>query len=346
MAPPNRRAQKVLKALVSEYLTTGEAVGSRTIARSGEIQLSPATVRNVLSDLEDLGLLAQPHTSAGRVPTPRGLRFFIDSLLKVRSLSQKERENIRSQYELGPADLEDVINRTSKVLSDITQYTGLVLLPSLARQRLHHIEFAPLRGDGRFLCILVTSGGKIENRVVELELEVSDTQMERIHNYLQELLGGLTLEEVRARVMQELGNEKNKYDEMVAAALTLSQAALEEKSEANVIVSGRANLLDSAMGDDELGKMKTLFQALEEKEILIRLLDRAADSEQVQVFLGAETAHSALDEASVVAMPYGPDEHPVGAIAVVGPTRMNYGKVMSVVDFTAGLITELLSDKD
>lgn len=342
----NHRSRKILYAVVSEYLSTGEAVGSRTITRRHGIDLSAATVRNVMADLEELGLLEQPHTSAGRVPTETGLRFFIDSLLKVRSLSPKEKDEIRERYGEG-LDLDELFQRTSRVLSDITHYAGIVLVPNPARQKLRHIEFVPLSG-GRFLCILVTHEGRIENKLVHADFAVALGQLERINNYLNQLLEGLTLEEVRERVLCEIGEVKNRYDAMVSSALRLSQAALERSEPSpGVIVSGQANLLDPAKPaePEELARMRALLRALEEKEVMVRLLDRTLASDRIQVFLGAETALEPLGDSAVVAMPYGPGEQPVGAIAVIGPTRMNYGKVMSVVDFTADLVSEMISSK-
>jgi len=342
----NHRARKILYAIVSEYLHTGEAVGSRTVTRRHGIDLSPATVRNVMADLEEMGLLEQPHTSAGRVPTDSGLRFFIDSLLKVRTLSPKEKEEIRDRY--GSAlDFDELLQRTSRVLSDITHYAGLVLVPNPARQKLRQIEFLPL-SNGRFLCILVTSEGRIENKLVQVDAPIDVGQLERMHNYLNQLLEGLTLDEVRDRVLRELGEEKNRYDAMVAQALRLSHAALERpEASPNVIVSGAPNLLDPAQGaqPENLARMRMLLQALEEKELLVRLLDRTMASDRIQVFLGAETAFDALGDTAMVVAPYGPGERPVGAIAVIGPTRMNYGKVMSVVDFTADLVSEMIGSK-
>ena len=342
----NHRARKILYAIVSEYLHTGEAVGSRTVTRRHGIDLSPATVRNVMADLEEMGLLEQPHTSAGRVPTETGLRFFIDSLLKVRSLSPKEKEEIRERY--GSAlDFDELLQRTSRVLSDITHYAGIVMVPVPGRQTLRQIEFVPLAG-GRFICILVTTDGRIENKLVQIEFPLEPGQLEWIHNYLNQLLEGLTLDEVRVRVLRELGEEKNRYDGMVAAALRLSQAALERTdSTAGVIVSGAPNLIDAGRSaePDSLARMSALLHALEEKELLVRLLDRTLASDRIQVFLGAETSHEALGDSAVVATPYGPGERPVGAIAVIGPTRMNYSKVMSIVDFTADLVTEMIGSK-
>ena len=342
----NHRARKILHAVVSEYLHTGDAVGSRRISRRAAIDLSPATIRNVMADLEELGLLEQPHTSAGRVPTGGGLRFFIDSLLRVRGLSPTEKEQIRGQVGGTPTPIGELMKRTSKVLSEITRYAGIVLVTNADAQRLKHIEFVKLR-EGRFLCILVTTDGRIENKLVEIELEIESAQLESIHHYLGELLGGLTLAEVRTRVLEELGNEKNQYDKLARAALRLSRSALESgPSSPDVIVSGRGNLLESAdIGDDDKkARMRDLLRELEEKELIVRLLDRTLLSERIHVFLGAETEHTVLGDSSVVAVPVGPETAPVGAIAVIGPTRMNYGKVMSVVDFTADVISQLMSE--
>jgi heat-inducible transcriptional repressor len=348
-APPEmtHRARKILHAVVSEYLLSGDAVGSRTVTRRHGIDLSPATVRNVMADLEDMGLLAQPHTSAGRVPTRSGLRFFIDALLKVRSLSPKEKDLIRAQFPAQAQEVDSVMQRASRVLSEITHHAGIVLAPNPSQQKLQHLEFVPLTG-GRYLCILVTSDGHIENKLIETEARVDSERLERIHNYLAELLGGHSLAEVRAKVLAELGEEKNQYDELVASALALSKAALDRPERpAEVVVSGKANLLAAGKAADEveLARMRDLLHTLEEKETLVRLLDRTLESDGIHVVLGAETAVEALGDSSVVAASYGPEDHPLGAIAVIGPTRMNYGKVMSVVDFTADLISEIVQAK-
>jgi len=343
------RARKILQAVVSEYLHGGVAVGSRTVTRKHGIGLSAATVRNVMADLEELGLLEQPHTSAGRIPTPSGLRFFIDSLLTVRGLSVKEKDAIRLQ--LGGVnlnlDLGDVAQRTSRLLAEVTPHAGLVLAPHPASHRFRHVEFVPL-SENKFLCILVATEGHIENRLIQLDVEVDSSQLERVHRYLSELLQGLTLDEMRARVVAELGEEKNRYDNMVSAALRLSKAALDQPDGgAEVVVSGHANLVESARTADDLdlARMRVLLQALEDKEVLVRLLDKARSGHGIQVFLGADSTHEALGEASVVGAPYGPDDHPLGAIAVIGPMRMNYGRVMAIVDFTADLVSALMAGR-
>ncbi len=348
MSDLNLRARKILQAVVAEYLQTGEAVGSRTITRRHGIELSAATVRNVMADLEEMGLLDQPHTSAGRLPTEAGLRFYVDSLLKLRSLSPKEKAAIQERFSGEAGDLDDIMTSTSRLLSEITAHAGLVLTPLPERQRFEHIEFVPLKNN-QVIAVLVTTGGAIENKLFELPSPLPERQLERIHNYLNQLLSGLTLDEIRQRVTTEMGVEKNQYDDMVSAALRLGQAAFADPPQsANVIVSGQANLLDAIGAQDHahIERMRGLFQALEDKQMLIRLLDKAVGGQGIQVFLGAETAADALGDSSIVATSYGPEGRPLGAIAVVGPKRMNYGKIMSVVDFTATLVTRLLHGGD
>jgi heat-inducible transcriptional repressor len=334
----SRRARKILHAVVTEYLQGGDAVGSRTVTRRHDLGLSAATVRNVMADLEELGLLEQRHTSAGRVPTPSGLRFFIDSLLKVRGLSVREKEEIRERVS-APTPTE-VVQRASRLLSDLTQHASVIVTPDPDHLRLAQIEFVPLR-DGKLIAVLVTADGRIENRLIIDD--VDPRRLEPIHNYLNELLSGMTLDEVRERVIRELGEDKNRYDESIAAALRLGRAVFLERPEraADVVVSGQANLLDDTVAQDRL---RELLRTLEDKETLIRLLDRTRQAAGLQVFLGAETALSALASSSVIAVSYGPEEQPIGALGVIGPMRMNYGKVMAVVDVTAEAVTQLLAE--
>jgi heat-inducible transcriptional repressor len=339
----DRRARKILQAVVSEYLSSGDAVGSRTVTRRHDIGLSPATVRNVMSDLEDLGLLEQRHTSAGRVPTDRGLRFFIDSLLKVRGLSALEKEDIRARLH-GPGR-DEILGNATRLLSEITQHAAVIVAPDPSRLRFDHLEFVPLRA-GKLIGILVTTDGRIENKLLAIDDPIDERSLERIHNYLNGLLSGLTLDEVRERVVRELGEDKNRYDREVAAALRLGQAAFAEPARADVVVAGQSNLLDPEATADRarMDRMRDLLRALEDKQLLIRLLDRTKGADGIQVFLGAETSHEALADSSVVAMAYGSEERPIGALAVIGPMRMNYGKVMSIVDFTADVVSELLTE--
>jgi len=340
-----RRARKILHAVVAEYLQRGDAVGSRTITRRHEIGLSPATVRNVMSDLEELGLLEQRHTSAGRIPTELGLRLFIQSMLKVRGLTPREKDDIRARVH-GPT-AEDMVQNASRLLSEITQHAAVIVAPDPGQARFGHLEFVPMR-PGQLLAILVATDGRIENRVVQVPEAIDGSRLERIHNYLNHLLAGLTLDDVRERVLRELGDDKHRYDELVATALRLGQQAVaaSEPRNAGVVVTGQANLVDPDTAGDRarLDRMRELLRALEDKSLLVQLLDRTKTAEGIQVFLGADTAHAALAESSVVAQAYGPDERPIGALAVIGPMRMNYGKVMSIVDFTADVLSQLLRE--
>lgn len=350
MSDLTHRAKRILNAVVQEYLHTGDAVGSRTVTRRHGIDLSPATVRNVMADLEELGLLKQPHTSAGRVPTNQGLRFFIDSLLKVRSLSSKEREDIQVRYDLQSNDVEAVLQRTSRMLADLSRQATIVITPIPERQRLEHVEFVRL--PGQVLAVLVTAGGQVENKLVKVDLPGDPGFLERVNNYLNERVKGRTLEDVRRHVLEELGADKEHVDELAAQALRLSRAVFTPDARPDVIVSGQAHLLDgnvmAASGEsegDRVARMRQLLSVLEEKERIVSLLDRTLVADGIQVWLGAETPFAEVGDVSVVATPYGPGDRPVGSIAVIGPTRMNYSKVIPLVDFTAELVTGLLGQR-
>ncbi len=338
MSSLSRRAQKILHAVVTEYLHGEAAVGSRTVTRRHDLGLSPATVRNVMADLEEMGLLEQRHSSAGRVPTATGLRFFIDSLLKVRGLSGAEKEEIRQR--VTAPTREEVVHRASRLLADLTQHAAVIIAPDPDAQRLGQVEFVPLR-DGKLIAILVTSDGQIENRLIVDEVDPS--RLERIHNYLNQMLAGMTLDEIRERVIRELADDKNRYDQAIAEALRLGHAVFVERKDrpADVVVTGQANLIDESLAQD---RARELLRALEDKETLVRLLDRTRKADGIQVFLGAETALTALEGSSVIGVSYGPEEQPLGALAVIGPMRMNYGKVMSVVDVTADTVSQLLAE--
>ena len=333
------RARKILQAVIQEFIATGDAVGSRTVTRRYGLDLSPATVRNVMSDLEEAGLLTQPHTSAGRVPTDLGLRYFVDTLLKVRSLTPKEREEIGVRFQVAPREFDEVMKETSRLLSELSQHTALVFAPRAETSVFEHIEFMRLR-EHELLAVLVTKSGKVENKIIPIDRPLGDSELERIHNFLNGLLGGLTLDEVRVRVLEEMGKEKNQYDQLVARALALGAKALEGAGRPEIIIEGQANLLDKTA---DVEKMQKLLRALEEKQQLLALLDRTLQAPGIQVFIGAETHLAPLREMTVVAASYGPEDRPLGTLGVIGPQHMNYGKVISLVDFTAHLVSDVLN---
>jgi heat-inducible transcriptional repressor len=347
MSDLNHRARKILGAIVHEYLATGEAVGSRTVTRRYGIDLSPATVRNVMSDLEEAGLLKQPHTSAGRVPTDQGLRFFVDSLLKVRSLSDKERQELSQRYQIPTDDIESALRESAHVLAELSTHTAVLVTPRPDTDVLEHVEFMRLR-EGQLLAVLVAKSGQVSNKIISATEAIAPDELERIHNYLNEILAGLTLDEVRARVQKELADERTQYQALEKKALELSQKALPDAS-SDVIVSGQARLLDNVAAGDpaEVEKMKALFRRLEEKRVLADLLERTQLAEGIRVFIGAETNVAELSDFTIVATNYGVegDGKPLGTLGVIGPTRMNYSKVITLVDFTAQLVSGLIAKR-
>lgn len=347
MSELNHRARKILGAIVHEYLATGDAVGSRTVTRRYGIDLSPATVRNVMSDLEEAGLLKQPHTSAGRVPTDSGLRFFVDSLLKVRSLSDKERVELSQRYHIAGDDVESALRDAAHVLAELSSHTAVLVTPRPEIDVLEHVEFVRLR-DGQLLAVLVAKSGTVQNKIISSTETLDSDELERIHNYLNDILAGLTLDEVRARVQKELADERMQYQAMQRKALELSQRALPDAG-AEVIVSGQARLLENvaAGNPQQLEKMKALFRRLEEKRLLADLLERTQLAEGIRVFIGAESAIDELSDFTIVAMNYGVegDSKPLGTLGVIGPTRMNYSKVITLVDFTAQLVSSVIAKR-
>jgi heat-inducible transcriptional repressor len=353
MSELNHRARKILSAVVHEYLATGEAVGSRTITRRYGVDLSPATVRNVMSDLEEAGLLKQPHTSAGRVPTDQGLRFFVDSLLKVRSLTHKERDELVTRYNIATDDLDTALRDASRVLAELSAHTVVLVTPRPSLDLLDHVEFVRLR-DRQLLAVLVTKSGQVQNKIVSTPDAIPPEELERINNYLNHTLGGLTLDEVAARVRAELHHERSQLEKR---ALELSAQALPGTG-AQVIIEGQARLLEVATEQSDpqqLAKMAGLFRALEEKRHLAELLEHTASAPGIQVFIGAETHIEELTDYAVIATSYGPPNgesasgeeavRPLGTLGVIGPTRMNYSRVINLVDFTAQLVSSVIAKR-
>jgi len=348
MSEINHRARKVLQAVVSEYLHTGEAVGSRTVTRRG-IDLSAATVRNVMSDLEEAGLLKQPHTSAGRVPTDQGLRFFVDSLLKVRHLSPKEREDLSARYQIATDDLDGTLRDASRILSELSSHTVVLVTPRPDVDVLEHVEFVRLR-ENQLLVVMVTRSGQVQNKIVNAIGVETDT-LERMNNYLNEILSGLTLEGVVARVRTELASERVRYQDLERRALELSAEALPSMNTGEaveVIIEGQARLIERLAIEappDEIQKMKGLFKALDDKRHLVDLLDETVKAPGIRVFIGAETQIEELRDFTVVAASYGAasSDVPLGTLGVIGPTRMNYSKVINLVDFTAQILSGLIA---
>jgi heat-inducible transcriptional repressor len=337
------RAKKILHAVVSEYLATGEAVGSQTVTRRYGLDVSAATVRNVMGDLEDVGLLRHAHTSGGRIPTERGLRYYVDTLLRVRSLSAGEKDDIRERFAGAPGDVSvnvpDVMQRTSRLLRELSHLTVVVQAPRPESDVVHHLEFVRLR-EGQLLAVLEMASGQVQNKLVPLDFEIAPGDLDRINNYLHELVSGVTLDNLRARLLAEIASARAAHDALVARALQLATAAVPAEAPAEVLVDGQSNLL---AGKGDLERAKVLLRTLEEKDLVVRLLDRTVSAPGICVFIGAEANLADLTDVSVVAAPYGADGRPLGTIGVIGPARMNYSRVIPLVDFTAEMIGETLT---
>ena len=338
MSDINVRAKRILHAVVSEYLATGEPVGSETVTRRYALEVSPATVRNVMGDLEELGLLRHTHTSAGRIPTDRGLRYYVDTLLRVRSLSQTEKEGIRGQV-IAAGDVQQVMQRTSRVLRELSHLAVVVQTPRPESDPISSIEFVRLR-DNNLLAVITTAGSQIQNKLVTTDAPLSSSELEHIHNFLNTLVSGLTLTEVRARIAQQIEAERTANDQLMSKALALISAAVPAApGVATLLVDGQSNLLSAT---EDVERAKRVLRTLEEKDLIVRLLDRTLAAPGICVFIGAEANLPDLTDISVVTATYGSEGRPLGTIGVIGPSRMNYSKVIPLVDFTAEVITEAL----
>jgi len=331
------REKEVLRAVVREYISTGGPVGSSQLARDFEV--SSATLRNVLADLEELGFLEKPHTSAGRVPTDRGYRFFVDSLMKLRDPDHRERELIEHGIRTAGGVAEDVAQDASKVLHFLSHHAAVVVTPRPALSVFQQIEFIRLR-ENRILAILVSQTGQVQNKVFTADFPVSLEDLVRCANYLNELLRQVPLEEARRRVQAELEQEKALYDSLAAKALRLGAAAIGPPDAEKVLIEGTGSFLEAK--EFSLERMRALFRALEEKHKLLLLLDQVQRARELQIFIGTESEFSAAGEVSVIASPYGAAGQVLGAVGVIGPTRMDYQRVIPLVNFTAQVLSRVL----
>ena len=344
--PPglDARSAAVLREIVEQYVETGEPVGSRTLSRRLPMNLSPATIRNVMADLTDTGLLYAPHTSAGRLPTDLGLRLFVDGLLQFGELTDDERGSISAALEASGRSLEDTLTEASSMLSGLSAAAGLVLAPK-AEGALRHIEFVPL-GPGRALVVLVAADGHVENRVIETPPGLPPSALQQAGNYLNNRLAGRGLAELRLIVSEEMAANRTELDELSTQVVASGLATWsgEGARGGNLIVRGQGKLLADVTQIERLASIQTLFERLETQETMLKLLDLAETSEGVRIFIGAESGLFGTSGVSMVVAPARSEEtgRIVGAIGVIGPTRINYGRIIPVVDYTARIIGRLL----
>ncbi len=340
IADLNKRSREILRLIVDAYVETGEPVGSRAISRRLGMNLSPATIRNVMADLEEIGLLHAPHASAGRLPTDAGLRLFVHGLLQVGHLSNEERETIDARASAVGRSLSDMLVEATSTLSGLSGCIGLVVAPKTDRP-LKHLEFVNL-GPGRTLIVMVTEDGVVENRVIETPLGIPAASLVMASNYLSSRLIGRTIDEARASILAEIEAAQTQLD---ALTTRLVEAGLATRSEGTgqLIVRGQSNLLEDVGGRSDVLRLRTLFDALETRDTMLKLLEAANKAEGVQIYIGAENELFAHTGCSVIITPYmNSREQVVGAIGVIGPTRLNYARIIPMVDYTAKVIGRLL----
>ena len=339
------RAEVLLKTLIERYIAEGQPVGSRTLARQAGLELSSATVRNVMADLEDMGLVRSPHTSAGRVPTERGYRVFVDTLLKVKPMNAGELQKLEHEL-LANHDPQQMIESASHILSDICNLAGVVTAPRREEQMVfRHIDFMSLSGP-RILVILVTLNGQVHNRIIHAEREYSPAELVQAANYFNETYSGAPMIDVKRALLNEIQQASDDMHRIMQMAVGMARSALraEEESE-ELVVSGESNLMDFPELAD-VRKLRKLFNAFSTQSDLLHLLDHSMRASGVKIFIGSESGYEVLADCSVVTAPYSVDGRIVGTLGVVGPTRMAYEQVISIVDITARLLSGALSSGD
>ena len=338
----SERAQHLFRVLVQRYIGSGQPIGSRTLSRDSGLDLSPATVRNVMADLEDLGLLRSPHVSAGRVPTVQGYRFFVDSLLKVAPIGDGELARLRAQLEI-KGERESLMDAATSLISDVTHMVGIVTLPRQERLILRHVEFLALSPE-RVLVILVVNGSEVQNRVIHLDRPYSRTLLQQVGNYLNEACAGRDLLEVRESLLAELKEHRSSLNELMLTAIEMADKAFvkETGGDEALLVSGQTNLMEyGELADME--KLRHLFEAFREKTELLHILDQCLRADGLQIFIGEESGFEVLDGCSVIAAPYEREGEVLGVLGVIGPTRMAYDRVIPIVDVTARLLGAALN---
>ncbi|HSQ03165.1 MAG TPA: heat-inducible transcriptional repressor HrcA [Burkholderiales bacterium] len=334
----NERSQILLKTLIERYIAEGQPVGSRALSRYSGLDLSPASIRNVMADLEEMGLIASPHTSAGRIPTPRGYRFFVDTLLTIKPLDSLEINQLEGQLHV--ESTQRLVASASTVLSELTRFAGVVVTPRRSAG-FRHIEFVKL-SEKRILLILVTPEGDVQNRILFSQRSYSPAELVEATNVLNENFAGLTFEESRKRIQDELKRLREDMVELMTAALEAGSQAMSESSE-EVVISGESKLLDVEDLSSNMARLRSLFDLFERKTSLLQLLDISSRAHGVQIFIGGESGLVPLDECSVVTAPYEVEGKIVGTVGVIGPTRMAYERVIPIVDITAKLLSSALS---
>lgn len=335
----DNRAQTLLKALVERYIADGQPVGSRALSKISGLELSPATIRNIMADLEEMGLVASPHTSAGRIPTPRGYRLFVDTLLTVQPLDETTVE-FRLQPQLQKHSPQKIIASAAQVLSSLSQFAGVVLTPK-QESVFQQIEFLRL-SEKRILLVIVAPNGEVQNRLLLTDVDYSPSQLTEAANYINQQYKGSTFDQIRSRLQGELRQLRDDMTRLLQTAVEAGSDAMAEKSD-DVVISGERNLLSVSDLSSNMTSLRKLFDMFEQKTSLMQLLDVSSKATGVQIFIGGESQLVPMDEMSVVTAPYEANGKIVGTLGVIGPTRMAYERVIPIVDITAKLLSNALS---
>jgi len=340
---PSDRSGRILRVLVDQYIRDGQPVGSRTLANASRLDLSSATIRNVMADLEDLGFIVSPHTSAGRIPTAKGYRFFVDTLLKLQPPAARDIDQLQHQLtDEAHGSAKEIASTASSLLSSLTSLAGIVTIPRQTRFELRQVEFLPL-SDHRVLAILIINNSEVENRILDVERDYSADELCRAANYLNDNFAGKSLDTIRAQIVSSLANTRETMNQMMIDAISFAQMAFDpEKDRSEYVMSGETKLMEFNDLSD-IDTLRHLFDAFNQQREILHLLDRSIAAQGVQIFIGEESGYSILDECSVVAAPYRVDEDTMGVLGVIGPTRMAYERIIPIVDITAKLVGSALN---
>lgn len=336
----DKRAQILLKTLVEHYISAGQPIGSRTLLQHSGLDVSPATIRNVMSDLEQLGFIASPHTSSGRVPTKKGYRLFVDSLMTVQPLDNQSVAQLKTG--LSSPNQQELISSAADMLSQLTQFAGLVMTPKRVRNVLKHMEFLHL-SEKKILVILVTEDGQVQNRILMAEKTFSASELIAASNYVNSHCQGLTLDELQHKLKQELQQMQADINRLMSAALDAAGQP-EQSAKETVVISGERNLLQVDELSTNVTSLRKLFEIFERRTALMQLLDHSQRADGIQIFIGGESGYLPLDECSLITAPYEADGQVVGTLGVIGPTRMAYERIIPIVDITAKLLSNALSN--
>ncbi|MGY1488489.1 heat-inducible transcriptional repressor HrcA [Methylobacillus pratensis] len=336
----DKRAQILLKTLIEHYISDGQPVGSRTLSLASGLDLSPASIRNIMSELEDHGFIASPHTSAGRIPTQRGYRLFVDTLLTVQPLQNQEIRKL--EHVLSSPDPQELINSAAELLSSLTHFAGLVLIPKRQSIAFRHLEFLPL-SEKRILVIIVTTDGTVQNRIILADKPYSAADLTQASNFFNQNYAGNTLDEVKQKLHEELKQMQSDMTRLMAAALEASSKTADNNKD-GVVIAGERNLLNVQDLSTNVSSLRKLFEMFERRTSLMQLLDHSQKASGVQIFIGGESGYLPLDECSMVTAPYETNGQTIGTLGVIGPTRMAYERVIPIVDITAKLLSNALSN--